>query len=415
MLRKGLIILLAVLLAWAAINEAYAQRFQRLRDRQPGWRPQQSQRLERLDRLIAWRDGLDARRRAAIGRRLERLRNGALVLNRQILAIDPSPEALARAQALGFRVIRAREFGAVGLRLVVLRAPADLPAQEALAALQGADPLGSYELNHVFDPSWGDKAGEGPHGSIQAADGRGLRIGMIDTGVDASHPALRKADLHLQAFGDDKLDPAPHGTAVASLLVGEDADFRGGAIGASLYGADVFGQSDTGGSAEEIVAALSWMAAQDVRVINISLTGPQNRLLAAAVRRLAQQGRILVGAAGNDGPAAPVAFPAAYEGMIAATAVDSEGRIYVAANRGPQVRFAALGVAVRAATMGKGYASVSGTSFAAPQVALALARTQARAEASGDASPEACIAILAAKAEDLGAPGRDEVFGYGRV
>lgn len=415
MRRKGLIALLALLMAALPVAEAFGQRFQRLRDRQPGWRLQQAQRLERLDRLLAWRDNLNERRRAAIGRRLERVRGGALVLNRQVLAIDPSPEAVAKAQALGFRVVRVREFGAVGLRLVVLRAPPRLPAQEALAALREADPQGDYELNHVFDPSLGESAAQSAANSGGSASGAGLRIGIIDTGVDANHPALRGTDLHLAAFGDGKLVAAPHGTAVASLLVGREGEFRGAAVGAKLYGADVFGEGDEGGSAEAIVAALAWMASQDVRVISISLTGPENRLVAAAVRRLAQQGRILVGAAGNDGPTAPVAFPAAYEGMIAATAVDSEGRIYVAANRGPQVLFAAVGVAVRAAALGKGYTSVSGTSFAAPQVAVALARAQARGEANGDGSREACIAMLAARAEDLGPPGRDEVFGYGKI
>ncbi len=416
MRRKGLIVFLALLMAALPVADAFGQRFQRGRDRPLAWRTLQAQRSDRLDRLVSWRENLDQRRRAAIGRRLERLRGGALVINRQILAIDPSPEALSKAQALGFRVLRVREFGAVGLRLVVLRAPFRLPSQEALAALRGVDPQGDYELNHVFDPSLGGESGSGASSqAATAAGGHGLRIGMIDTGVDANHPSLRGAEVHVAAFGDGKLMAAPHGTAVASLLVGQDKDFQGAAVGAGLYAADVFGEGDEGGSAEAIVASLAWMAAQDVRVINISLTGPQNRLVAAAVRRLAQQGRILVGAAGNDGPTTPVAFPAAYEGMIAATAVDSEGHIYVAANRGPQVLFAALGVAVRAASLGKGYANVSGTSFAAPQVAAALARTQARAEANGDASPAACVTILAASAVDLGPPGRDDTYGYGRV
>lgn len=416
MRRKGIIMGLALLVAGLPVADAFGQRFQRLRDRPPAWRAPSAERQERLDRLLSWREALNLRRRAAIGRRLERLRGGALVVNRQVLAIDPSPEALAKAQALGFRVVRVRDFGAVGLRVLVLRAPANLPSQEALAALRGIDPQGEYELNHVFDPSLGEERGESAAARANPGDGTGLRIGMIDTGVDGGHPSLRGTDLHVAGFGDGKLVPAPHGTAVASLLVGRDKDFQGAAAGASLYAADVFGEGDEGGSAEAIVAALSWMAAQDVRVINISLTGPENRLLAAVVRRLAQQGRILVGAAGNDGPNAPVAFPAAYEGMIAATAVDKEGQIYVAANRGPQVLFAALGVAVRAASLNTGYTSVSGTSFAAPQVAAALARTQARAEAAdGDGSPSACVTILAGEAEDLGAPGRDETYGYGKI
>jgi subtilisin family serine protease len=104
-----------------------------------------------------------------------------------------------------------------------------------------------------------------------------------------------------------------------------------------------------------------------------------------------------------------VAFPAAYEGVIGVTAIDIERRVYIAANRGPEVDFAALGVNVLAAVDGRAYEAVSGTSFAAPMVAAALAEQRAARDLS------ARLQALSARAIDLGAPGRDPVYGVGAI
>ena len=147
-------------------------------------------------------------------------------------------------------------------------------------------------------------------------------------------------------------------------------------------------------------------------MINISLVGPQNRALKAVIDALLARGHIVVAAVGNDGPARPVGYPAAYEGVIAVTSVDIERRIQIDANRGPEVAFAAIGVDVPVATLKSGYSTATGTSFAAPFVAarLALMVTQPDVPSSQRARED-----LRAEAVDLGAPGRDEVFGYGFI
>ena len=141
-------------------------------------------------------------------------------------------------------------------------------------------------------------------------------------------------------------------------------------------------------------------------MVNISLAGPPNALLEEAVRRAVARGVLVVAAVGNDGPAAPPRYPAAYPDVIGVTAVDGGGVIYRRAARGSHVDLAAPGVNVVAASAPNSYQPATGTSFAAPAVAAMLARTHRRADA---ASASRAVAEITARARDAGAP----VYGAG--
>jgi subtilisin family serine protease len=235
---------------------------------------------------------------------------------------------------------------------------------------------------------------------------------MIDAGVEDDHPALRDADITIKTTTQvrGKAKPTAHGTAVASLLVGEDRDFHGALPGAKLYAADAFAGSPTGGSAGDIARAIAWLVDEDVPVINISITGPKNALLEAAVRAALERGHVIVAAVGNDGPAAPVKYPAAYDGVIAVTAVDERGRIQLDANRGPAVAFAAPGVNVRAAQLADEYATITGTSFASPIVAARFAELMPQASTERAAvARETLIAAARSQTNEK----RSIVYGYG--
>ncbi len=349
-------------------------------------------------------------RRRAHPERFDRGRRGENVLRARILAINPTRAAMVRARAMNFALVRVAQTEDVGVRIVVLRAPRGLSTQEALDMLQAADPGGIYDFDHVYDPS-GGQTGGGAGAAPPAANGAGVRIGMIDAGVALDHPALSGANIQSRSFtGETNIAPSAHGTAIASLLVGDDGAFHGAAPGAQPYAADVFGESIEGGSAEAIANALAWMARENVVVVNISLTGPRNRVLDAVCQAMIARGMILVAAAGNDGPTFPVAFPAATPGVIAVTAVDAENRVYLSANRGPQIAFSAYGVEVEAAMDDGDYDAVSGTSFAAPIIAAALALRVRSAS-----TPEQAITSLSPSVVDLGAPGRDPIYGLGLV
>jgi subtilisin family serine protease len=239
---------------------------------------------------------------------------------------------------------------------------------------------------------------------------KGISIGLIDTGVDALHPALQGTHVELRYFVDESRElPETHGTAVVSLLVSPE---YGVLPDAQLYVACVFYEDRRGSSlseARDLVRALDWLMQRRTPVINMSLSGPPNQVLHAAIKRALQAGHLIVAAVGNGGPGSPPLYPAAYDGVIAVTAVDSEQHVYRRANRGSYVELAAVGVDVIAAAPA-GVASYSGTSFASPYVA-ALAAMEYRA-----LDPQNALAVkesLRANALDLGKPGRDEVYGFG--
>jgi len=201
-------------------------------------------------------------------------------------------------------------------------------------------------------------------------------LGMIDGGV-ASHPCFAAAAIEQRGFAEPGPRPTVHGTAVASLLVGSAPLFRGAAPGRRLLVADVYGGREAAGSADAVVAALGWLSERRVRVINISLVGPPSGLLARAIERVRARGVLVVAAVGNDGPAAPLSYPASYSGVIAVTGVDAQNRALPEAGRSAHLDLAAPGADMAAALPGQGYGEVRGTSFAAPLVSarLALAAT----------------------------------------
>jgi hypothetical protein len=229
------------------------------------------------------------------------------------------------------------------------------------------------DYNHVYEPSGG--ALLPVLGAALAASpiarGNLTRIAMIDGGV-ASHPSLLRANIIQQGFAGDP-QPTGHGTAVGSLLVGEQGPFHGAARGAQLFVGDVYGGNPASGSATSILRALSWAASKNPSVINISLVGPDNGALARAIAALQARGIRVVAAVGNDGPAAPLQYPASYPGVISVTGVDAQGRALPEAGRAGHLDFAAPGADMIAAFPGKGYTTVRGTSFAAPLAAARLA------------------------------------------
>src|ERR1700723_2637496 len=244
-----------------------------------------------------------------------------------------------------------------------------------------------------------------------AADRAAPRVGLIDAGVDIAHPVFHDAVIHPWGCAD-RILPSAHGTAVASLLIGQGTGFHGVLARAELYAANVYCDAPTGGAVDALAAAFSWLARQRVAVINVSLVGPDNAALAQIVRALTARGYLLVAAVGNDGPAAPPLYPASYPRVIGVTGVDKHRRVLIEAARGNQVMFAAPGADMLAADIGGKYSAVRGTSFAAPIVAALLAQTVSVPDVgAGDAAIEA----LARQAIDLGPPGRDLTYGFGLV
>lgn len=383
------------------------------------------QRLRALELRAAWRARLHERstRRERQRERLrryraflEQLRNGDLVVQGEVLATDASDAAITRAQGLGFSVVRDRVIEGLGQRLTVLRAVQGVGVEQALAALRAADPDGDYDYNHVLEGAGatGTLAADAGSHSDSAAAFSHVRIGLIDSGVDTAAPTLKASRILIRSFTEDGTVSADaHGTAIASMLVGTSPKLKALLPGATLYAADVYGaDAPDGGSSEAVVKALAWMARENVPVINISLVGPPNRALEKAIATLSARGFTIVAAVGNDGPSAPPLYPAAYPQVVGVTGVDSRHKVLLEANQGDQVDFAARGADVLVSMPDGALVKVRGTSFAAPVVAARLALEQA---APSPQQVSASLSGLRSRAIDLGARGRDPIYGDGLV
>ena len=342
---------------------------------------------------------------------------GEPLVRGEVLGLSVSPDALQRAQAAGFTVARESALTELGLTVTVLVPPQGTSASRALRALRRLDPAGTYDLNHIYTHS-GDApianavpSPAAPEPVDAAAAPSGPGIGLVDGGVDARHPVFHNVVIH--SWGcEGEVRPSPHGTAVASLLVGRSDQFAGVAPGAVLYSADVYCNAPTGGNVYALAAAFSWLVSEHAAVINVSLVGPPNVTLERVIAQLVATGHVVVAAVGNDGPAAPPLYPAAYRGVIGVTGVDARRRVLLEAGRGPQVAFAAPGADMAAAAGADAFAAVRGTSFAAPIVAGLIAQQLGTA---GEPAAEDVLARLASTAVDLGARGRDEIYGAGLI
>lgn len=241
-------------------------------------------------------------------------------------------------------------------------------------------------------------------------------IGIIDTGVNDQHDLLATGRIAVVRLTSGPLDVSSqvHGTAVVSVFAGAIGGRIEGLLPeARLRVADVFSGRDGDESADafSLIRGLDLMATNQIRLVNLSLSGPDNAALADVIAGMVtDQGMILVAAVGNGGPDRTVAFPAAYPGVIAVTATDRRGRIYGSAQRGDAVDIAAPGVGLLLATSVSGAKEKTGTSFAAPFVTAAVAVILSE---NPDASVEMVFNQLALVAKDLGEAGRDPIFGAG--
>ena len=326
----------------------------------------------------------------------------------EVVALDLSDAGLANAQAQGFVVIERTPLASLGSIVTRLSAPKNMNAAIALTEMRRLDASGNYDLTHYYATQFiaqGTRTAATLNAKLSATKGM-LKVGMIDTGV-AAHTVLKNAQIKQRDFSNAKATATTeHGTAIASLLARDGAN--------QIYAANIF--QGTGAkpytSADAIVRALDWMVGQDVVVINISLAGPRNKILDALIARALEKGHVIVAAAGNGGPTAPPAYPAALPNVIAVTAVDRNLRVYRYANQGRYITVSAHGVGVTAAAPGGGTGSYTGTSFAAPHITTWMARC---AKTVSTAIRQKCMTALAKSAQDLGAPGKDEVYGLGYI
>lgn len=280
--------------------------------------------------------------------------------------------------------------------------------------VQAIDPIAGAE----YDTAWGVShigARQAHEANFQGQD---VRVAVLDTGIDYRHPdlSLRYAGGYDFVFDDnDPMDDSSsqHGTHAAGII---GAKLNGeGVVGvapqARIYGIKVLDGAGFG-TLEWLVEGIDWAIANEMHIVNLSLAfDVDSPAVRDACDRAWAAGILLVASSGNTGGRAAL-YPAAYESVIAVNATDKDDLFGAFSAMDTRVELAAPGMSIVSTARSNQYISLSGTSQAAPHVAGAAALLLA---ANSTWTNEQIRLRLQQSAVDLGAPGRDSYFGFGRV
>lgn len=338
-------------------------------------------------------------------------------------AMSPT-DADALARSHGLERIASQNFplvgGTVGLFRIVDRRPMDTVRREFAAdtRVKSVQPNFRYVLQDQKTKTEGDPAQYAvaqlrlPQAHALAR-GMNVTIAVIDSGIDVKHPELANSVAdNFDALGS-KEGPHVHGTGIAGAIVAH-ARLIGSAPEARLLAIRAFGSAS--GAAEStsyvILKGLDYAVEHGAQIVNMSFAGPKDPMIERGVAATAARGILLVAAAGNAGAKSPPLYPAANPNVIAVSGTDAQDKLFVASNRGNHIALAAPGADIFLPAPDEKYQITSGTSFSAAYVSGIAALIMERNPAL---KPDDVRAILTKTARDLGAPGRDDLFGAGEA
>ena len=315
--------------------------------------------------------------------------------SRQIIITlaDDTPErwtAIAQALASEYRLQQRGSFPLRSIRVqcLVFQVPPERSIADLIDALRADSRVESVQQNQIF-AGLGEKQRDsnielsyGPR--LIAADaaqrtsrGKGIKVAVVDTGVDMDHPELRGRIAKTQNFvdgGERDFARDRHGTAIVGIIAGRADDGSGFsgiapeaeviAVKACWYPERADGKALC--SSWTLAKAIDFSINMGARVLNLSLAGPPDPLLARLIARADKQGMTIVAASAEsgDGPG----FPASLQSVIAVVACDAHGRIAQRVAGGPTPAIAAPGIDILTTAPRETYDLVSGSSFAAAHV-----------------------------------------------
>ncbi|MFY1634694.1 type VII secretion-associated serine protease mycosin [Solwaraspora sp. WMMB335] len=310
-----------------------------------------------------------------------------------------------------------------------LAAPAEAaPAEPAEAEpVRNATPKGPVtaallpaRFDQIRDDQWQLRTLDAS-AAWQLATGVGITVAVIDSGVDASHVDLAGQVLPGMDFvddGDGRSDPVGHGTTVAGLIAGsgdDDDGVLGLAPGAKILPVRVLDEENRYDDAMVVAKAVRWAVDNGAQVINLSLGGGgDSPALAAALDYAFASDVVVVACTGNVSATSSsrVWYPAREPGVVAVAGLNRDAdNLWPGSITGPETILAAPATSLVGARP-DGYWRVQGTSFAAPLVAATAALIRSRWP---DMSAGTVVTRLIETARDLGAPGRDDRYGFGLV
>ena len=251
--------------------------------------------------------------------------------------------------------------------------------------------------------------------------GRGARIVVIDTGIYANHPDIKGKVVGARNVVNDTsnvYDTWGHGTHVASIAAANTNDGQGiaGAAPSSRLLIAKASRPDGLIPVAAEIKAIRWGANRGGDVINMSFGTPYNTgpAVQRAINYARSKGALPVASAGNlaRGQKPRANYPASYNGVVAVGSVNGWRKKSWFSNSGAHVDLVAPGQAVQGAYKAKGWAGISGTSQSAPHVAALAALLESQAPARGPVAKEK---LMKRTAKDMGAAGRDNQYGHGRV
>lgn len=273
----------------------------------------------------------------------------------------------------------------------------------------------AYELGSL---AWGPRTREDiPWGvariHLEGVDksGRGVKVAVLDTGVDQTHPDLAgniKANHTLLSGAISARDDNGHGTHVIGTIAAlhNGIGITGVAPKASVYAVKVL-DSKGSGKLSTLIEGIGWCLDKGIKVVNMSLSSSkENQTFRDGIQNARRAGMSMVCAAGNEGPTAnSVGYPAKYVETIAVTATNKDDGIADFSSRGREVALCAPGVDILSTWPGRKYRRSSGTSMASPHVAGAVALLL---EADSSLSPSDIKSILQSSADRLDGASSDE-------
>jgi hypothetical protein len=348
----------------------------------------------------------------------------------RVLALVDGNVGPQLASAYGVRLLRSVELKIIQVQLVVFELNPQQDKQTILGQLNADTRVNAAQPDYIYRTSarYGDPyafMSYGPEmtGAVQlhaSTRGGGKTVAVIDTGADIEHPELAEAITGHEDFTGRGWSADLHGTAVAGIIAAKPDNSEGSygvAPEVKLLLLKACQPYETGSLSARcwtstIAEALDHAASAKTPVINMSLGGPPDPLVTRVVQAVVATGQLIVAAAGNGGPAAKPAFPAALPDVLAVTAIDARNRSYAGATLGEFIDIAAPGVDIVSPAPDGTYPALSGTSMATAHASGVAALLLDLAPLA--AAPEIRATILSA-VTDLGATGTDTQYGEGLI
>ena len=369
--------------------------------------------------IVKFRNGATSQLKQRLLAGTERV--GTITHNGALVVRAPAASTLLRA-------LSANPLVAYAERDRVLRASAipNDPQFGALYGLNNTGQSGGLADADIDAPEGWDAFGLGTFPTALT----GVKVGIVDTGIRRTHEDLAGRTVNCAAttpgflglFGGDPVpqesrgcaDDNGHGTHVAGTVAAAANNGKGVAgvaftsplaICKALHG------SGGSGSTSGVANCITYLADRGAKIISMSLGGGASTTLQTAVRSAASRDVLLLAAAGNDGNST-ANYPAAYPEVVSVAATDRRDSKASFSNANADVEIAAPGADILStwSSSDSSYNTISGTSMSTPHVSGVAALIRGRA---GSAS--ATRSKLQASVDDLGTPGRDPQFGFGRV